>query len=558
MAWLAAALIALGGGVLIGWAVGIDPLMRVFPGLITMKPNAAMAFLLGGLSLWMIRDGEKISRVSVGLAAAVAAIGGLTVFEYAWGVNLGIDQILFREPSDTIASLYPGRMHPTTAFDFGVLGLALILIAIDREHRSSQAMALLAALVAGSTMIGYLYGVRVFVGLAAYGQMALHTSLGMLVLSAGVLLARPDRGLMAAVSGDGPGGLMARRLLPVAILVPITLDGLTILALRAGMFDDRYATAVRVIVTIAVFVAFIGRNAHSLHRVDHERRQAEADRIAGERRFTFLVEAMPLIVWTTRPDGRPETINRLWFDFTGQDRSQGWDGRAALHPDDLARSVELWKRALRSGESYQGEFRLRRADGAYRWHLVRARPMRDETGRIVQWVGTSTDVDDQKRASETRYRSLVEATTAIVWNTPASGEFESDQPGWSAFTGQTFDQLKGWGWLEAVHPDDRSRTARIWSDAVAGRILYQVEHRLRRHDGEYRYMLVRAVPILEEGDLIREWVGVHTDIDAQKKAEEASADRHFTLARGSLRKQEACHIRTGNEQDESDCPAQNE
>ena len=116
---------------------------------------------------------------------------------------------------------------------------------------------------------------------------------------------------------------------------------------------------------------------------------------------------------------------------------------------------------------------------------------------------------------------LIEATTAIVWNTPASGQFDAEQPGWTEFTGQTFDQLKGWGWLDAVHPDDRADTARAWSAAMATRSLYQVEHRLRRHDGEYRHMLVRAVPILDKGGGIREWVGVHTDIDAERRAEAA-------------------------------------
>jgi PAS domain S-box-containing protein len=123
------------------------------------------------------------------------------------------------------------------------------------------------------------------------------------------------------------------------------------------------------------------------------------------------------------------------------------------------------------------------------------------------------------RLGEQRYRSLVEVITAIVWNTPASGEFEVEQSRWSEFTGQTFDQLKGWGWLDAVHPDDRRNTARVWSAAVASRSLYHVEHRLRRNDGVYRHMLVRAVPILDERGLIREWVGVHTDVTGQKEAE---------------------------------------
>src|SRR5262245_27370542 len=125
------------------------------------------------------------------------------------------------------------------------------------------------------------------------------------------------------------------------------------------------------------------------------------------------------------------------------------------------------------------------------------------------------------RRDEERYRSLVQATAAIVWNTPASGEFESDQPEWSAFTGKSYDRLKGWGWLDAVHPDDRPNTARVWSAAVANRSLYQVEHRLRRHDGQYRHMMVRAVPILDDDGTLREWVGIHTDIDDRKRDEAA-------------------------------------
>jgi PAS domain S-box-containing protein len=132
--------------------------------------------------------------------------------------------------------------------------------------------------------------------------------------------------------------------------------------------------------------------------------------------------------------------------------------------------------------------------------------------------------EEALRQGEERFRSLVEATVAIVWTTPASGEFETEQLGWSTFTGQTFEQLKGWGWLDAVHPDDRPNTARVWSAAVASRSLYQVEHRLRRHDGQYRHMLVRAVPIVEKDARIREWVGVHTDIDAERRAEAATRE----------------------------------
>ena len=547
--FFAAALVALGAVVLVGWALGIDVLTRVFPDLVSMKPNAALAFLLAGSALWSIRDGRPSGRPAIALSMAVTTVGAATLIEYLTGLSLGIDEILARELPREVTSFGPGRMHPTTAFGFTLLGSALALIAVDREHRVAHVLALLAALIAGSTLIGYLYGVREFAGPAAYGQMALHTSAGMLVLSAGVLLARPGRGLMAAITGDGPGGLMARKLLPAAILTPIILSGLNILALDLGLFDERFGMAVRAIATIAIFVGFIGWSASTLHRLDEERRRAEAGRGDTERRYHFLAESVPQIVWTSRPDGEVEYINHRWFDFTGQDPDKDWDWRPILHPDDLGHCLELWERASRSGESYEGEYRFRRADGAYRWHLARSEPMRDEGGRIVQWIGTSTDIHDQKSASEQRYRSLVEATTAIVWNTPASGEFESEQPGWSTFTGQSFAQLKGWGWLDAVHTDDRPHTLRAWSEAVEGDSLYQVEHRIRRHDGEYRHMLVRAVPLLGPNRSVREWIGVHTDVNDQKLAQEAmrqakEAAEAATRAKGEFLANMSHEIRT--------------
>jgi two-component system, sensor histidine kinase and response regulator len=130
--------------------------------------------------------------------------------------------------------------------------------------------------------------------------------------------------------------------------------------------------------------------------------------------------------------------------------------------------------------------------------------------------------------SEQRYRSLVEATAAIVWNTPASGEFETPQPWWSEFTGQSFEECRGWGWLQAIHPEDRGKVAHAWTLAVEASTLYQGEECLRRRDGEYRHMLVRAVPIFGEDGQLREWIGVHTDITARKQAEE---ERTLSLAR---------------------------
>ncbi len=542
---LAASAAAIGVLILVGWALDLAILKSVVPGLIAMKPNAALGFVLAGSAIAAIPREGRAPRASTGLAGAATAIGAATLLEYFLGIDLGIDQVLWREPPGSVGSLAPGRMHPMTAFDFVLIGVATLCLAGDRWHRVAHSLALVAALVAGSALTGYLYGVRVFVGLATLNQMAVPTAVGMLAMASAVLLTRPALGLTGAIVGDTVGGLMARRLLPVAILAPIILNGLILLAVQAGLFDDRFGTAVRVMLIIAILGGVIGRNAGVLHRLDLGGRRAD-------QALRALADAVPQLVWACQPDGRLDYVNHRWTDYTGQSPEQavdrGWE--SVLHPDDLGRCLDRWSRSVRTGEPYEIEYRFRRdSDGSYRWFLGRGEPMRDKGGRVVRWFGACTDIHDGKLAGERRYRSLVEATSAIVWNTPASGEFESEQPGWSAFTGLGFAQIKGAGWLDAIHPDDRDETARAWSEAVAARSLYQVEHRLRRHDGEYRHMLVRSVPIFDPAGAVREWIGVHSDIDDRKRAHAAlveakEAAEAATRAKGEFLANMSHEIRT--------------
>ncbi len=142
------------------------------------------------------------------------------------------------------------------------------------------------------------------------------------------------------------------------------------------------------------------------------------------------------------------------------------------------------------------------------------------------------------RHERLRYLSLVEATTAIVWSTPASGEIVDDLPRWVAFTGQTPDETRGWGWLNAIHPDDREHTAQVWTEAVASKSMYLVEHRMLRYDGIYRHMVARAVPLLDDHGKVSEWVGVHVDITEQKQAQAALLDAKETAEAANRAKSE--------------------
>jgi PAS domain S-box-containing protein len=125
----------------------------------------------------------------------------------------------------------------------------------------------------------------------------------------------------------------------------------------------------------------------------------------------FILDGMPQLVWSCRPDGYDDFYNRRWYAYTGADpevtKGAGWND--PVHPDDQQRAWERWKRSVETGEDYEVEYRFRRADGEYRWFLGRALPMRDEHGRIVRWFGTSTDIEDQKRIEQQRAEVLAQA-----------------------------------------------------------------------------------------------------------------------------------------------------
>ncbi|MGI4975347.1 MAG: response regulator [Janthinobacterium lividum] len=240
-----------------------------------------------------------------------------------------------------------------------------------------------------------------------------------------------------------------------------------------------------------------------------------------------LLDALPQLAWIAEPDGDIVWYNAPWYHYTGTtlEEMRGWGWRTVHHPDHAEAVTAKYRASMSTGGAWEDTFPLRGADGSFRWFLSRANPIRDAGGRILRWLGTNTDISDRRdqdaalRHSERRFRSLTEASASIVWNTPASGEMQAGQTHWARFTGQDVSQYGGWGWLEAVHPDDRADTAQVWGEAVRDTRTYDVEHRVRRHDGEWRWMAARGVPVLDDGGALEGWVGTHTDITHRKRAE---------------------------------------
>jgi PAS domain S-box-containing protein len=273
--------------------------------------------------------------------------------------------------------------------------------------------------------------------------------------------------------------------------------------------------------------------------------------------FNLSLELLAII----GQDGYFKRINPTWSDLLGYTSQEllATPQLDFVHPDDQAATkLELTK--LVDGKTIQLANRYRCQDGTYRllaWTIaicpstkliyanareitqqqeIAAKLGEKQSREELLPAGVTSDLWDENfqihcnkpnkkiqealHRSEKRYQSLVEATAQIIWHTKTGGEFLPKQTGWSAFTGQTEAEAEGWGWLRAIHPDDQKQTVLTWSKAITDCTVYQNEHRLRRKDGEYRNMSVRAVPI-KDAEGIREWVGVHTDITKYKQAESA-------------------------------------
>lgn len=260
-------------------------------------------------------------------------------------------------------------------------------------------------------------------------------------------------------------------------------------------------------------------------------------------RFRQLFDQSPVSLQILAVDGRTLRVNKAWEVLW--EIHDGSALKAFVLSDDynVLRDPQLIEAGIAPllARAFQGEsiqIPVARYDvavlagiGPARWVSARAHPIKDSEGRVFEVMLMHEDITDKilaeeaLRVREERFRSLVMATSQIVWSNTPDGRVDEDSPSWRAFTGQTYEQWRDFGWLEAVHPDDRLATKALWLQCVATKSMFDTRYRLRRADGDYRWTAVRGVPIINTAGVIREWIGTNTDIHETVLAEAELAQR---------------------------------
>jgi PAS domain S-box-containing protein len=398
--------VAIGTTALLGWVIGGGS-FRTFLNdrHLALNPMTAVCFICGGLALWCAREPARVRGAGVArlvLAGLVVSITFLKVLDLLPGIAIGVDELLFRSQIAVV------HMAPNTAVGLLLMGLALLLLEVKpfRRLRLSTLLALLATGVALLALTGYLYGVQVLYGMPRYIAMAINTAVGILLVSLGILCARPRRQPIAILVSGTAGGVVARRLVPVAITVPLLLGWVRLAAERAGLFESSVGVMLFALAIVIVFLTIIWWIARALYRLDLERARAEALAADNYHLMRTLIDNLPDRIYAKDRDSRFLINNKAHLHVLGPVAEAGGQGAIRGKRDEdfwsaeqAARFHEEERRIIESGQPIiDQEQRRTSREGEERWVTVSKLPFRNTQGDVAGIVGITHDITAIKHA----------------------------------------------------------------------------------------------------------------------------------------------------------------
>lgn len=515
---------ALGALALLGWVTGAMWLATLVPGHPTMMPNTALALLLVGAAKALrpaACEGGLRQALSVLAASIVLVIGAGTIVEYAFGVDLFLDRVLFVSEGGP----YPGRPSPPTALALTLLGAALLLCDArpTARARPSEWLALSAGIVALTAMEGQILGAGALYRLhdAFVIGVSVPTAVGLLLLSMGLLLERPESGMVRLVISAGPAGALTRRLTLAVVLGPLLL-GVVLTQLLAVQGVAEFAL---VYATLTVASTVVGLFLLHVTVVPLDRMYETL--AASRARTQALIDQAADGIFVADLAGRYIDVNRAGCHMLGYAREE-IIGKTLeeLIPPGHSECVSHHKQRLLTGDAQVGEWTLRRKDGTDLPVEMSAIILRD--GR---WQWFVRDISERKNAQEVIRRSMERYELALrgadlgVWDWNITTGAVVFNLRWAEMRGFRLEEVNPHvdSWLSGIHPDDLPVVEKTLTDYLQGRIPeYESEHRVSTRAGGWIWTLDRGrVSARDAQGRPTRMAGTELDITARKRAEEA-------------------------------------
>jgi PAS domain S-box-containing protein len=507
--------------VLLGLAFDLRGLQSFVPESAGMKANSAVAAMLASVAL-LRRNHRDLPFFSI----AVFLIGALTLSEYSFHRNFGIDDFLIR---DTNYIFYPGRMSEYTCIGYMLLGSALL--AMNSRQLALRQLSRVLGMLTGAfgvlAIVSHAYDTHAMNLIRPHSNVSVPTALGFLICAIGVQYATPSEGIVRLVHADNAGGAMLRRLLPVAILLTLLLG----YAVRGAQLHYRWETGFSLaVVGLGVGVCLIA--GIMLTAVDLERQ--DLSRQESESRFLLAAKAAPVMIWMSGTDEVRTYFSDRWLEFTGRsleaEMGNGWI--EGIHREDLRRCLDTFAQCFDRREQFRVEYRVRRYDGQYRWLLEHGVPRFDQDGSFVGYIGIAVDMTDRKLAEETmreseeRFKALAEQSRTTHWEVDPQGLFTYVSHVSNASWGYHPDEVAGRMHFYDIHPKEgrEAFTAAVFAIVERKQLFRDIVHAIETKDGRIAWGSTIGIPLLNADGTLRGYRGSCTDVTERKLAEDALSD----------------------------------
>lgn len=511
---------------IVGTVFHLPVLAAALPGAVAIKFNAAVGLVVAAAGLLLLAFRRK--RAANAAFVAVLALGVVHLAQDAFGLDLGIDELVVSDPPGSPGTAKPGRMSPVDAVSFVLTGAAGLLI--GRQARSAvligQALCVALFAIALHILFGYACNIAEVYSSGPFTATALNTAAAFGTLAPALVFADTRHGLGAVLAADSVEGAQLRRVLPIAVIVPLLFDFLAVQGMNAGLYEARGAIALVLTGGAMLALAIVGLTIRTMQRIDAQRRAALEETAASADLFRSTFEQAFIGMANIDLHGRWLLVNdRLCHALgRGRDRLIGQNALDLLSPGQARRVRARARRLMRGSDgSLRGEFPLDLPNRGRRWFDVRLTLHRDRAQRPLHFLFIAMDVTDRKQAMEQLRIS------ARILDSVACGVVVTDarMPGepityvneeFVRITGYTAEEVLGRGFpslsegqLERSELDELRRAFRSSQPCV-------IEICQQRKDGTPFWNRMMVSPVRDAAGVLTHRVGILLDVTAARKA----------------------------------------
>lgn len=412
---ICSALIGLIGlAVMLGWKYDVVQLKSVLPNFISMKPNAALGFIITSivlnLNLYEFGNTGLKSFFTKGLSLFVILVGGLTFSEFAFNVDLHIDQLLFREAEPSVNNPYPNRMALITSLIFIMIGIALLFMRSSRFQIISQYLGGVVGIFGITVFVGYTYEYNHTFILQSYMYAAFHAAINFVLFGVAIIFSNPSIGLAQAITNDSAGGQIIRRLLPVAILLPIVLGQIRTWGLKLEFFNAEAGTIYLLVTLIIVFIIYIYLTGQKISKIDILLTQEAKKSKAILNKLELVLESSGIGIWEWDLTTNRVSIDDRFRKIYGIDKDEIQeysDWKKYLYPEDVACVEASILKSIESKMPYDGQFRIVKSNSEILYIQAKGILMFDENHTPIRMMGTNWDITASKKNEEKLHEAII-------------------------------------------------------------------------------------------------------------------------------------------------------